>query len=114
MVGGQTFKTVAAFEKKIGQANSVATLPPGQSVKIFVGPMTLGGAFPHLTGLNKSSPFTVKFDKGYITITAKPTAKLGATDSVKLDHGGPVVQHPKPTTKFPFKLEVGLGTIMMG
>ena len=113
MVGGKTFKTVKAFETKIGKSGT-AILPPGQSVKVFVGKMTMGGAFPHMTGLNQDSAFSVKMDKGYLVITAKANAKLGSTDSVKLDHGSPVTLHPQPSEKFPFKLEVGIGHIRMG
>ena len=114
MVGGKTFKSVAAFETKIGK-NGAAILPPGQSVKIHVGKMTMGGPFPHITGLNQNSAFTVKLDtKGNMVITAKKTAEYGATDNVKLDHGSPVVLNPKPGVTFPFKLTVGSGHIMMG
>lgn len=113
MVGGETFKSVAAFEGAISR-NGTAVLPPGQSVKIKVGVVGLGARAAFIEGQNKGSPFVTKHTKdGYLVITAKPTAKIGTRDAVKLDHGGPVSFDPKDT-KFPFALEVGIGRIMVG
>ena len=104
-LGGKTFSSLARFEQQVGK-NGVVSLAPGDSVKILVGPMAMGGATPSLTGLNKNSDFTVTRSSKYITIMAKPEAKPGKTDNVKFDHGAPVVLDPPPSVKFPFKLEV--------
>ena len=114
MVGGETFKSMAAFEGAISR-NGTAVLPPGQSVKIKVGVFGVGGRSPFIEGQNKNSPFVTKHTSdGYLVITAKPTAKIGSRDAVKLNHGGAVVFPQPKTAKFPFALEVGIGRIMVG
>lgn len=114
MVGGETFGSMAAFEKAISR-NGTAVLPPGQSVKIKVGVFGFGARSPFIEGQNKNSPFVTKHTKsGYLVITAKPTAKIGTRDAVNLNHGGAVVFPVPKATKFPFALEVGIGRIMMG
>jgi hypothetical protein len=110
-VGGETFKSIEAFEKAISR-NGTAVLAPGQSMKIKVGVFGMGGgAAPSIQDTNKDSPFVTKQTKdGYLVITAKPTAIFGTRDNVKLNHGSPASNNPKSTV-FPFSLEVGIGRL---